>query len=433
MRRNIYTNPDLAKKIISTIDLPRDAKIADLGCGDGVFLTSAIQSIRATEPDMTPSQLSKRVFGIDIESQAVSETVANLNNLFPAYDTSCLQWNIKCGNALTIHENTKYDVIVGNPPWTRVLHLDSETKALAKSDFTSARGAYDLYHLFVEKSLRILKPGGILSLIVPQTINYGPASRPVRILLDSQGEWSLSQLSKEDFHPHAVIRPSLLNFRKHKTEQKIVQSKKPRTRMLGSIAHVTTGVPTGSDKIFLVDLDTINKLKLEDHRLRSVLRGRDVGTEKTSRSKMKLVWPYYLTPQGKWIIDDLSDSPNTKLYLESHRKKLASRPKLASYLKNNPDKWYRFIDPNRHGLSGNMRIALPDIFQTPCYEILTDPEVVVMNSCFQILPKTGQQDKLMNVIHNSDFWASLKNHSRALEKNYHRTSVSELLSLPLPG
>ncbi|EJF07567.1 Eco57I restriction endonuclease [Thiovulum sp. ES] len=60
-----------------------------------------------------------------------------------------------------------FDLIVANPPYIRVQGLDREKSEYYKEIFSSAVGSYDIYVLFVEKFLPLLKDGGNLNFIMP--------------------------------------------------------------------------------------------------------------------------------------------------------------------------------------------------------------------------------------------------------------------------
>jgi len=55
-----------------------------------------------------------------------------------------------------------FDVVLGNPPYIKYQNRDDtpEFKRWYKERFTSAHGNYDVYVLFVEQALRLLRPGG---------------------------------------------------------------------------------------------------------------------------------------------------------------------------------------------------------------------------------------------------------------------------------
>jgi adenine-specific DNA-methyltransferase len=69
-----------------------------------------------------------------------------------------------------------FDLILGNPPYGIVgeaskypIHVLKEVKGLYKKTFSTWRGKYNLYGAFIEKSIHLLKPGGVLVFVIPAT------------------------------------------------------------------------------------------------------------------------------------------------------------------------------------------------------------------------------------------------------------------------
>lgn len=58
-----------------------------------------------------------------------------------------------------------FDIVIGNPPYVNIRKLDNALKETYKKSFFSASGQYDLYVLFIEKSLSIVKEKGLVSFI----------------------------------------------------------------------------------------------------------------------------------------------------------------------------------------------------------------------------------------------------------------------------
>ena len=429
MRRNIYTNPDLAARVVSKLDLAKADSIADLGCGDGVFLEAIADRLLQTRTGILLDTLASHIYGVDIDPNRSTRTEMALNE---KYGNPCYGWNVICGDVLSLDESVKFDAIVGNPPWVRIHHMDERTKELARNKFLLGKGIFDLYHLFIEKSVRLLKSGGQILIIIPEAFNYGPASQAAREYLSSQGDWSLTRISSDNFNPRAVIKPALLTFRKADVPHVAECSKGELKENIDSIATVTSGVPTGSDSVFIVKESVIQDWELEEHRLKPVIRGRDIRKgKKIGYNGRKVVWPYYKDSYGKWSIDDLKDSPNTLKYLRVYKSHLTTRPKLQNFVKRNPLHWYRFIDPNRHKSTATLKVILPDVFKSREYSRLENPDVIVHNTCFQIIPKVGFEQTLLNTMKSNVFWDFLKKRSRPIQNDYHRTSVSELKTLPL--
>ena len=433
MHRNIGTKLDTAIRVASCLCLDVVAEnklpVLDLGCGDGVFLEATAHVLRTRYPDHFPDAgaLARVLRGVEIDPALARQAEARLTKEFGEPPT---RWDIRVGDALSIDEDEAYEAIVGNPPWVRLHHLDAAVRTTARCNFRVATGAFDLAHLFVEKAVRLLGPGGQLAFVVPRGIQCQPAAAKVRDLLGERGSWTMEPLPEDSFSPRAGIDAGLLAFSKDGPPASPDSAESGRW-VLGDVAWVTTGVATGADKIFVVDEEAVRQLKLETEALRPVIRGRDVGSARgrISNTTMRLIWPYR-QERGRWTLRDLSDWPNVAAYLEEHREALARRKRLLGPIERCPSTWYRFIDPGRAS-SQDTRVVIPDIFRAQAFAVLDGPSAAVMNTCFVVIPKPGCRATLLRALESGNFWRTLRARCRRLRNGYHRGSVGELRLAPL--
>jgi hypothetical protein len=168
--------------------------------------------------------LVNNIYGVDIDHQAVEVAQLSLYLKLLQEETTAsarqhqlefhetllpsLSKNIVCGNSLIgtdiltaqliatdeerklnpmdyeqrfpdILKRGGFDAIVGNPPYVRQEALSS-IKGYLESHYQSFDGVADLYTYFMEKSLRLLKDGGLFSYIVSSSFlraTYGEALR----------------------------------------------------------------------------------------------------------------------------------------------------------------------------------------------------------------------------------------------------------------
>lgn len=77
-----------------------------------------------------------------------------------------------------------FDVVVGNPPYISAMDLSrtlvNREKDLWRTVFESASGAYDLYVLFMELSLRLVRSGGRVGLVTPNKYLSAPYAESFR-------------------------------------------------------------------------------------------------------------------------------------------------------------------------------------------------------------------------------------------------------------
>lgn len=86
----------------------------------------------------------------------------------------------------TSASSSGFDLVITNPP-----HLDSEIMTRLQTEarsryqqcYATARGNWDLFVVFIERGLQLLRPGGILAYIVPNKLVGAPYARTLRALL----------------------------------------------------------------------------------------------------------------------------------------------------------------------------------------------------------------------------------------------------------
>lgn len=429
MRRDVFTRLEAASDIVrpSLAMLSGEPRVLDIGCGDGVFLEAAGHALQAQNPRLARADaLAEILTGIEIDRVRVGTAKQRLTERFgrPKGD-----WDIRVGDVLALDESEQYQVIIGNPPWVRVHDLRAAERARLRSLFSTARGSFDLSYLFIEKAIRLLEDGGILALICSAGVLYQPAAQPLRDLLAESGSWGVDRLPNSVFTPKASVEAGVLRLVKDSIGSDARGASMPQARVLADIAFVTTGVATGADNVFLVDEGTVAGWHLESDRLRAFLRGREVGSVCDEPSSNRIIWPYI--PKGnQWVQDDLSTAPGVRGYLEHHRLQLAARPRLRAAIRRAPDFWYQFIDA-KSPTDCRTRIAVPDIFRVPAFCVLHEPSQAILNSCFEIRPRPGYQEVVLDTLRGTRFWDWLRDHSRVLSGSYRRTSVTELRRAPV--
>jgi hypothetical protein len=73
-----------------------------------------------------------------------------------------------------------FDWVLANPPYTRYKNIPAEKRDAYSSEFNLATGQFPLYVPFVEQSLRLLKPDGWATFILPVQALTLPGREPLR-------------------------------------------------------------------------------------------------------------------------------------------------------------------------------------------------------------------------------------------------------------
>ncbi len=186
----VYTPRFVVEKILSDIgfDNPNilGKTILDPSCGDGRFLVVIAEKIIEFSQKENLQENLEKIYGWDIDNQAVEYCIENLNELIKPFDIK-INWNIKVCNSLKkINEfdnvdTQKFDFIVGNPPYIRIQHLAKTERLFIQSFYKFCKsGSTDTYIAFYELCNFLLAKNGICALITPNTFFYSETAKIMR-------------------------------------------------------------------------------------------------------------------------------------------------------------------------------------------------------------------------------------------------------------
>lgn len=115
--------------------------------------------------------------------------------------------------AFAAGRDATYDVIFTNPPYVAWREVEAATRATARSVKAAYSDKTNLYHLFIDRLIDLLVPGGEMVLIVPKEWLYTTSAAPLRNKLRSQGSLThLIDCGEEKLFEDASV-PALLIFR----------------------------------------------------------------------------------------------------------------------------------------------------------------------------------------------------------------------------
>src|SRR5690606_18078417 len=207
-KRQKKTIKDLVDKLYTYRNWLLQLTICDPACGSGAFLNQALDFLIKEHKyidelqaklfgdalvltDIENSILENNLFGVDLneESVEIAKLSLWLRTALPNRKLNDLSGNIKCGNSLIddpeiagnkafdwekefpkVFAKGGFDVVIGNPPYLRIQGLKDaypELTSFYENRYISAKGNYDIYVLFDEKSIELINNSGIISFIQP--------------------------------------------------------------------------------------------------------------------------------------------------------------------------------------------------------------------------------------------------------------------------
>lgn len=222
---------------------PGELKILDPAIGTGGFLITGIQKIKSLFlkrgvkydqlRDAVRDVASTNFFGIDFNPFLVK--VAQMNmvmhgdgsaNIVQANSLEKLsKWNDEAKRKIHLSE---FDIVITNPPFGTKAVIDNPDILgqfeLTRFDASSPRTALPPEQLFIERCLDFLKPGGVLGIVLPDSILSNPGLMWIR-------KWILKKtyiiasidLPTETFEPYTGTQTSILILKKKTPEQEKLQ------------------------------------------------------------------------------------------------------------------------------------------------------------------------------------------------------------------
>ncbi|WP_080741138.1 HsdM family class I SAM-dependent methyltransferase [Aeromonas bestiarum] len=213
-----YTPPPLVSRLLDQIeaagfDLARGSAI-DPACGGGAFLAPLALRMVAhdsgTSPEWTLRRLGKRLKGIELDPFAAWMSTALLE---AAVLPLCIAAKrrmadiVVVGDALQPRELGQFDLVIGNPPYGRVKLEEAMRNRYSRSLY----GHANLYGLFTDLALRLVKPSGVVAYLTPTSFLGGQYYKALRQLLtDETTPFSVDFIADRDGVFDDVLQETLL-------------------------------------------------------------------------------------------------------------------------------------------------------------------------------------------------------------------------------
>ena len=444
-----------------------NVKILDMSCGSGSFLIRAYDELLRwhsegfdrAEDDIDPHErtaiLRSNIYGVDLDPQAVE--VARLNLMLRAMarreNLPSLADNLKTGNSLIdgdaeelkvyfgedwegkqpfdwereyepIMKDSGFDIIIGNPPYVRIQSIGRPEAKFYRKNYESAYGSFDLYVIFIERALKLLKPGGRLGFITSGKFLKNAYGKKIQeILKNNTTIEQVVDLSAMQVFPDATTYPIIIVFRKGVEEhdiaytaveqqadsetqppdlgvatvipakqdaitegiwpppmpenRRLIDKLESMSDRLGRVSsNIFTGIQTSADRIYhlqelgkphngkvrVFSRSLDNELELEVALLKPLLSGKHIQRYVATPDGELLLFPYHVDDSKATLIPS---NVFADCYPLNWEYLTANKDSLEGRERGRMrhDRWYSYVYPKNLALNRLRKLAIPRLVQ----------------------------------------------------------------------
>ena len=236
-----FTPHNVVRFIVRVLAPSANQLILDPFCGSGHFLTEALDHVRSNHKSKVADEFAyHKLHGIEKSERMVRVAMTDMRLHGDGHA------NIRCTDALLPFSNyhdierESFDMVLTNPPFGSVLGIDA-LSALADFELARSRKKVPLELLGLERSLAFLRPGGMLAIVLPESIFVNASAEFVRDWIATKAEVrAVVSLPIETFSPFgANIKTSILFCEKHRNAH--VAEREVFCGVLENIGHDASG------------------------------------------------------------------------------------------------------------------------------------------------------------------------------------------------
>jgi methylase of polypeptide subunit release factors len=448
----VYTPRFIVEKMLDEVGFNSHSvlgrSVLDMACGDGRFLTEvARRIIRFSHKEDLVRNL-ELIHGWDIDEVAVEQCRKNLDKEIDGIGIR-VNWKLSVKNALYelptddffAEPIEQFDVIVGNPPYIRIQHLEENDRKFIQSRYQFCKsGSTDAYIAFFELAFRLLKEQGICAFITPNTFFYTDTAKTLRDFFVEQsalkklinfGDIQLFEnattysaitiFSKQPASVFEYQKASQINQFVSKTiatkslrhekvwRLSISGEREARGKKLSEVCQIHVGITTLCDKAYIFPIDSNDEktvlaktrlkgiVKIEREILKPIVKGSTL--KKSSEPIYEYILFPYIKENGKTVIMPESmlqrEFPLAYQYLRSVKPELDKRDNGRP----NSVAWYAFGRSQSLDTSFGKKIIFSPMNKSPNFILYENEEATIYSGYF--IKYSGDMQKLLLQL-NSD-------------------------------
>ena len=425
----------MVAKLFDSCPPEPDAVVLDPGCGTGAFIEGIARWCRLH------GALLPQVLGIDSDSRLLLEAQHRVGHLGAVELVN---------DDFLANRKGQFDYVVGNPPYVPITGLSEAERTSYRKRYSMATGRFDLYLLFFEQALRLLKPGGRLVFITPEKFLYVRTAEPLRRALAQLSIEELEFLDETTFGELTTypMVTTVLNVPARGATRIILRNgntKHIRLTADGSswlpaitgttegfsehtldeaCLRISCGVATGADAVYVTKTSQI-PTNLKRFAFPTVA-GREISIEKGLATSHSMLVPY--ARNGELLGEEQLGELGLYLSQPDRQHKLLARTCVPR------KRWYAFHENPPMADILKPKILCKDITSRPFFLIEGKGEIVPRHSVYYIVPKDPSIiERLCEYLNSAVAHAWLTAHCQRAANGFFRLQSHVLRDMPVPS
>ena len=231
-----FTPRPIVKMCVRMLNPKREERIVDPACGPGGFLIHALHWV--TEEYLRPKYTTalpkrktdyatSRLFGLDFDQRLARVAKAMMliagdgrSNIYRVSSLDPREWKSRSDALVSSVKDGEFDIVMTNPPFAgkvSTAEVLAKYELAYKRDGTKKKPLSNMTRdvLFVERCLRLLKPGGRMAIVLPQgNFNNSTAEYIRSWVRDKARVLAVVGLHENTFKPFTNTKTSVLFLKK---------------------------------------------------------------------------------------------------------------------------------------------------------------------------------------------------------------------------
>lgn len=438
--------------------------LCDPSCGDGEFLVPFAERLAA----MGFRKSLKQLHGFDIDARALSVCRKRLEEIRKQNGIRKIDWKLRKIDAIDTsawkRHSGQFDFVIGNPPYVRIQHLEEHRREkIRRGNWNFMSGCTDLFILFFDVGLQLIKDSGRLAYITPSSWMKSAAGESFRDYLKNNHELvSVHNFGDYQVFPNVTTYTSISVIDKSgKTGSKVpakrlggtgprgpifkngvhvytdndrwtIQSPKERIRFqklakesknLSDVADIHVGIQTLADSVFILPEGEVD---LEEEVVRRIFKA-SVMKDGADPVDRVIIYPYEngsLMPVKRLR----GEFPKAYRWLRRHKELLLARDKG----KMDPEKWHGYGRAVSILSGFGKKILTSGMNPKPSFQRCGDPDALFYSG-YCVKPKEGvDPEKLLEVLNGKDMESYISIFSTPFRNGWHSYAKSVIKNFPVP-